>query len=194
MFGYRDIVHLASVTQSESRITLDTTFELLNGLRSDPPDNEAVDTRAVLVARGFTRAGNASDASVQRLASRLRALGPFLRSLPDTEAEAAIGRVNEELTELPITPSIAAHDGAGPHMHWTPSTATFDDQVMADILMSLAYELCDNGTIRFGRCGAADCDDLFYDSTRNRSRRFCADPRCASRTHTADHRARRRSD
>lgn len=194
MFGYRDSVHLASVTQSEFRITLDTTFELLNGLVSNPPDDVAVDTRAVLVARGFTRAGNASDASVQRLENRLRALGPFLRSLPDTEAEAAIGRVNEELTELPITPSIAAHDGVGPHMHWTPSTATFDDQVMADILMSLAHELCDNGTIRFGRCGASDCNDLFYDSTRNRSRRFCDDPRCASRTHTADHRARRRSN
>ena len=64
---------------------------------------------------------------------------------------------------------------------------------LVSISMALAQELCDNGTIRFGRCGAADCDQLFYDGTRNRSRRFCADPRCASRTHTADHRARQRN-
>ncbi|MEO6571207.1 MAG: CGNR zinc finger domain-containing protein [Ilumatobacteraceae bacterium] len=31
---------------------------------------------------------------------------------------------------------------------------------------------------------------MFYDATKNRSRRFCSDPRCASRTHTAAHRAR----
>jgi len=86
-----------------------------------------------------------------------------------------------------------AHDGAGPHLHWTPTTATFDQQVVADVLMALAHELCDNGTNRFGRCAASGCDDLFYDGTRNRSRRFCDDPKCASRTHTAQHRARRRT-
>ena len=68
---------------------------------------------------------------------------------------------------------------------------TFDDQVMADFLMALANELCDNGTKRFGRCAADDCDRLFYDTSRNGSRRFCSDPRCASRTHTADHRKRK---
>ena len=85
------------------------------------------------------------------------------------------------------------HDGAPLHIHWTPSTATFDDQVIADILMALAQEVCDHGTTRFGRCAATDCDHLYYDATRNGSRRFCSDPRCASRTHTADHRARRRN-
>ncbi|MGL4297698.1 MAG: CGNR zinc finger domain-containing protein, partial [Candidatus Neomicrothrix subdominans] len=50
------------------------------------------------------------------------------------------------------------------------------------------------GTARFGQCDASGCDWLFYDATRNRSRRFCSDPRCASRTHTADHRARRRAN
>ena len=41
--------------------------------------------------------------------------------------------------------------------------------------------------------GSSLCDHLFYDATRNGSRRFCSDPRCASRTHTADHRARQRA-
>lgn len=181
-------MYVASTTQSEIRLTIEAALELHNSI--DEPD---LDARAVLRARGFSRAANASEASVRRLEARIQAIGSLFDDLPELDVEAASARVNEELTELPIAPSIAAHDGVGPHMHWTPPTATFDDQVMSDILMSLASELCDNGTTRFGRCGAADCDDVFYDSTRNRSRRFCADPRCASRTHTADHRARRRS-
>lgn len=156
--------------------------------------NDSLDARLTLGSAGFTRAAEASGASVQRLSSRLTDLLPLIRDLPDLDTVTAIARVNEELTELPISPSIVDHDHVGPHMHWTPSTATFDDRVMSDLLMALAQELCDNGTIRFGRCDAADCDQLFYDGTRNRSRRFCADPRCASRTHTADHRARQRDD
>ena len=96
-----------------------------------------------------------------------------------------------ELNDLRITPSIVDHGGVGPHIHWTPASAGFDDQVIADILMALAMEICDNGTIRFGTCGAEGCGHLFYDAPRNRSRRFCSDAPCASRTHTADHRRRR---
>lgn len=154
--------------------------------------DEALDTRATLAATGFTRAADASEASVTRLDRRFAELLPLLRALPDLAAADAIARVNEELAGLPIAPSVADH-GVGPHFHWTPATAAFDTQVMADILMALAHELCEDGTERFGRCGAEGCERLFYDATRNRSRRFCPDTRCASRTHTADHRARRRN-
>lgn len=179
---------VASTAQSEIRITIEATVALVNDLASGE-----LDARTTLDAGGFPRAMRASNASVQRLGQRLAALSPLVSALPDLDDVTAIGRVNEELTELPIAPSIADHDGSGPHLHWTPSTATFDDQVVSDIFMALAQELVENGTIRFGRCGAEGCERLFYDGTRNRSRRFCDDTRCASRTHTADHRARRAS-
>jgi predicted RNA-binding Zn ribbon-like protein len=179
-------MYVASVAESEHRITLETLVELHNELS----DHDGVDVRSVLAEAGFSRAPDASVASIQRLAQRVIALSSFLAELPDTDPEVAAARITEELTELPITPSIADHGGVGPHIHWTPATARFDDQVMADVMMALAQEICDNGTIRFGTCAASDCDHLFYDSTRNRSKKFCADPRCASRTHTADHRRR----
>jgi predicted RNA-binding Zn ribbon-like protein len=180
-------VHLASNIQNEIRLTILTAVELSNGLTGG-----AVDLRKVLIDAGFPRAEHASLASVSRLEKRIRDLTPLLDSLSGSDASLTIAGVNEELTELPICPSVVAHDGVGPHLHWTPPTATFDDQVMADILMALSQELCDVGTSRFGRCGATDCDDLFYDSTRNGSKRFCTDPKCASRTHTAGHRARKK--
>ena len=183
-------MYVASVTESEHRATLDAMVELHNALADDP----AFDPRPLLTEVGFSRAPDASAASMHRVAQRMSALAPFLTVLPGLETEEAAARVSEELTELPITPSIVEHGGLGPHIHWTPSTARFDDQMMADVMMALAQEICDNGTIRFGTCAATDCAHLFYDATRNRSKRFCSDPRCASRTHTADHRARQRGD
>lgn len=181
-------MHVASVTMSEIRVTLEISVELVNQL-----DDGDIDPRSFLAEAGFSRAENASQASVSRLTSRLKTLTPLFRSLPGLEEPVAAARVNEELTELPVSPSVVDHDEVGLHIHWTPATATFDDQVITDILMALAQEICDNGVIRFGVCSATDCDRLFYDGTRNRSKRFCSDPRCASRTHTADHRARQRA-
>jgi predicted RNA-binding Zn ribbon-like protein len=179
---------VVTVSESEHRLTLDVTVAAVNSL-----DDEDFDLRRLLQEAGFSRAAHASQASVTRLARRLQALTPLLRSLPDHSAATASPLVNEELTELDLTPAIVDHDDVGPHLHWTPPTAPFDDQVVTDVLLTVAREVCDHGTTRFGRCAAEGCDHLFYDATRNRSRRFCADPRCASRTHTADHRARQRA-
>lgn len=181
-------MHVASEVHSETRITLEVVVEMINLL-----DSGNLDVRASLVNAGFSRAEDASMASIDRLTARLAGLALLFTQLPDIDQPAAAAKVNEELTELPITPLIVDHGNVGPHLHWTPATATFDDQVIADVMMALALELCGDGTQRFGRCSAEDCNDLFFDATRNRSRRFCSDPRCASRTHTADHRARKRT-
>lgn len=181
-------MHVTSVTEAEIRLTLEAMVDLANGLTDG-----TVDVRALLSEAGFSRASAASEASMRRVERRMTSLLPFLSELPDLAGVEAAAKVNAELTEIAITPSIVEHDGVGQHIHWTPATAKFDDQVIADTLMAMAQEICDNGTERFGRCAADDCEHLFYDATRNRSRRFCADPRCASRTHTADHRARRRN-
>jgi hypothetical protein len=181
-------MQITSVHESEVRLTLETAVAVVND-RQEP----GFDLRGVLDHAGFSRAADASQASIDRLSRRFDLLAALLGSLPGSDASAASARVNEELTELPVAPSIVDHDHVGPHIHWTSPQATFDDQVVTDVLMSLAQELCDHGTSRFGRCAAEGCDRLYYDTTRNGSRRFCSDPRCASRTHTAHHRARQRA-
>lgn len=176
---------------AEVRLTVDAAIELANLLHDEP--HGTADVRSVLVRQGFTRAPSAPAAAVRRLEDRLRERLDQLRSLPDTDVDRAARWVNEALRSIPVEPWLVEHDGAPLHIHWTRSNASFDDQVVGDILMALAQELVDHGTTRFGRCGADDCDHLFYDTTRNHSRRFCTDQRCASRTHTATHRARRRT-
>ncbi len=189
-------MYVTSASATEMRLTLEATVDLVNVLNAAVADGIRTDVatiRELLDGHGFTRAAGAAGDEVERLDQRVTNLLDRFTGLPDEDALEAISWVNRELAALPIAPAAVTHDGVPLHIHWTPTTATFDDQVMADLLMALTQELCDHGTQRFGRCAASDCDDLYYDTTRNGSRRFCGNPRCASRTHTADHRARRRN-
>lgn len=183
-------MYVTSGNDTEQLLTLEAMVAFANALSDTDADD--VDTRAILTTAGFLRAEIAPQAAIRRTTTRFVDLLPRLQTLPGSDEVTAVTWTNAELTELSISPSLSDHDGNPLHIHWTPASATFDDQVLADILMALANELCDHGTTRFGRCAADDCERLFYDSSRNGSRRFCSDPRCASRTHTADHRKRKK--
>lgn len=174
----------------EVRLTLEAATDIANALMDTPADG--VDIRRMLADHGFTRTSDAPETSIRRVEERMGTLLPLLRTLPGGDVDHAVSWVNTELRSIQVEPWLIAHHGAPLHIHWTRASSTFDDQVMADMLMAIAQELVDHGTDRFGVCGADDCEHLFYDATRNRSRRFCADPRCASRTHTAQYRARQR--
>ena len=60
----------------------------------------------------------------------------------------------------------------------------------ADIAIALADAVVDGEASRIGPCSAVDCDALFVDLSRNRSKRFCDRGNCANRTHVAAYRAR----
>jgi len=186
-------VYVTSGHDTEVRLTIEALVDLVNALADAEAGGEAVDVRGLLHGHRFSRAEGASAAAIDRVAERVGTMVDTLLGLPGAEPEPTVAWINTQLSGIHITPSITDHDGAELHIHWTPASATFDDQAVADFLMALAQELCDHGTDRLGICAAVDCDHLFYDVTRNGSRRFCADPRCASRTHTADHRARQRA-
>lgn len=191
-------VHAESL-DDEVRITVDAATELANVVAGEPlPDHEPLDRleqlRAVLVAHDFLRANGASPGELAALADRLVSLGRLVRSLPDVDLADAVTGVNAQLEASAIAPSLSAHDGFALHIHWTSPSTPFAHRVAVDLLMAIAQTLCDHGTERFGRCAADDCERVFFDTTKNRSRRFCTDPRCASRTHTAAHRARQASD
>lgn len=189
----------ADSLDEEVRVTVDAATELANVVAGEPlPEHEGLDhleqLRRVLIEHDFLRARDASDAELDAVADRMVPLARLLRSLPGAELEVVVQAVNAQLEAAAIAPSLSSHDGFALHIHWTPPQTPFAHQVAVDLLMAVAQTLCDHGTQRFGRCVADDCDRLFYDTTKNRSRRFCTDPRCASRTHTAAHRARQAAE
>lgn len=189
----------ADSLDEEVRITVDAATELANVVADEPlPELHGLDRheqlRAVLVAHEFLRARTASATELDAFADRVVPLARLVRALPGSDLAAVVDAVNAQLDAAAIAPSLSSHDGYALHIHWTPPSTPFAHQVVVDLLMAVAQTLCDHGTERFGRCAADDCQRVFFDTTKNRSRRFCTDPRCASRTHTAAHRARQAAD
>lgn len=191
-------VHADSLAD-EVRVTVDAATELAN-VMSGWPLPELTDlepreqVRRVLVDHEFVRAGAATADELDAVSDRLLPLTRLVRSLPGAELREVVDAVNAQLEAAAIAPSLSSHDGYALHIHWTAPSTPFAHQVAVDLLMAVAQTLCDHGTQRFGRCAADDCERVFYDATKNRSRRFCTDPRCASRTHTAAHRARQSTE
>ena len=180
----------ADTLDEELRVTIDAAMELANVVADDEPDLPER-LRTVLVDHDFVRARDACASELAAFVDRSVPLARLFASLPELDLVDAVDRVNAALESCAIAPSLSSHDGFALHIHWTSAATPFAHQVAVDLLMGLAQTLCDHGVERFGRCAAAGCEHVFYDSTKNRSRRFCSDQRCASRTHTAAHRARR---
>lgn len=180
--------HDAATAVDPQRLMIETGIELAN------LDQWETDTcRSVLAQHQVLRSHAAGTEELDDLIHRFASTRDILRSLPDTGFDDAVEAVNTQLAALSVAPMLSVHDGSPLHMHWTASDAPLGEQVVVDVLMALAHSLTIEGLERFGRCAANDCQRLYYDGSRNRSRRFCSDPRCASRTRTADHRARKRS-
>ncbi len=182
----------ADSLDEEVRVTVDAATAIANELTVEHAEAASAESvRAVLAEHDFLRAQSASAAELGELIDRCRPIARLIRSLPGADLAEAVESVNHQLSACAIAPSLSAHDGFALHIHWTNADSPFAHRVAVDLLMAVAQTLCDHGVDRFGRCAAEGCERVFFDTTKNRSRRFCDDSRCASRTHTAAHRARR---
>ena len=106
------------------------------------------------------------------------------------EHEAA-QHINDLLARSGASPRVSVHGGV-PHMHFEPVEATPAGWLGAVTAMGLGVVLCEEGSPRLGVCSAATCQDVFIDTSRNRSRRYCSD-KCSTRENVAAYRRRRRA-
>jgi predicted RNA-binding Zn ribbon-like protein len=143
------------------------------------------DVRELLDSQGLDGYGPVRASDLEPL----RALRPRLRGIFEaaTDAEAA-ARLSELLAESGAAPQMTDHDGKW-HLHYASDDAPLADRVAAAAAMGLASVIVRWGRERLGICNAADCADVFVDTSRNRSRRYC-DASCSTRTNVAAFRAR----
>lgn len=123
----------------------------------------------------------------------VRALRARLRSVfqaPDETAAAAI--INGILSDVEAVPRVSVH-GDGPHLHFEPLDGSPARWLGAVTAMGLSVAMIEGGFERFGTCGSTTCQDVFVDTSRNRSRRHCSDT-CTTRENVAAFRARQRAD
>jgi predicted RNA-binding Zn ribbon-like protein len=126
----------------------------------------------------------------------LRALRPRLRAVwqatspGTTEPLAAL--VNELLRDSDARPRLTDHGGGwGWHLHVTGPDAPLEHRIAAQAGFALADLVRLRETGRLRRCEAPDCDAVFVDLSKNRSRRYCDTGNCGNRQHVAAYRERR---
>lgn len=148
------------------------------------------DLETFIAEQGISVPGRVTRATVDEV----RDLQPRLRDIFSSDDEAAVAAmINDLLAEGPALPQLTNHDGEPWHLHVAPQGAPLAARLAAESAMGLAVVLRDEGITRFKRCEHEGCTDVFVDTSRNRSRRYC-DPRaCGNRANVAAFRARQRA-
>lgn len=121
------------------------------------------------------------------------------KRLRDVFLLGSAGRDGDAVTELnalleahPVQPRISGHDANDWHMHVTSRGASASSEYLAGAVWGLSVWLCQFGSARFGVCADERCGNVYLDTSSNNCRRFCSE-RCATRSHVAAHRARKRA-
>lgn len=156
--------------------------------RDDPewlPDVAALQTW-VNERLGLARAVTESDLTALREArDRLRAV------FEAADDATAVTRLNVLLREHPISPVISGHDGRDWHLHLADDDRPVGELLIAAMAFGLSVLLLDVGFERRGVCGSDTCWDVYVDTTRNHSRRYCSSG-CSNRSNVRAFRARQR--
>jgi predicted RNA-binding Zn ribbon-like protein len=124
----------------------------------------------------------------RRAQRRLREVFEYGTSGRDADA---VTELNSLLEAFPVQPRISGHDAGDWHMHVTSRGASVSAEYLAGAVWGLSVWLCEFGSARFGICADERCGNVYLDTSSNCSRRFCSE-RCATRSHVAAHRARKR--
>jgi predicted RNA-binding Zn ribbon-like protein len=111
-------------------------------------------------------------------------------AVADTQDDVIAG-LNELLRRAHPQPYATDHDGEL-HLHFAQPGTPALEQLTTTVAMGLASVVAQHGWQRLGVCSAESCDDVYVDTSRNASRRYCSNT-CASRSTVAAYRARQKT-
>lgn len=119
----------------------------------------------------------------------VRDLRSALRQVIESgDEQLASDRVNKLLESYGATPRLSTHNGH-PHLHFEPIETSIVCWLGAITSMGLASVIVEHGVERFGVCDSGTCQDVYIDTSRNRSRRHCSNT-CSTREAVAAYRKR----
>ncbi len=166
---------------------VELAIDLANADRDDPAWARAfLGSHAEWFTPGTAFELSARDAQrAAETADLVRAVA-VARSQPEV-----LARLNELLEPARPRPYATDHDGEL-HLHYARPDAPAVEQLTTTVAMGLSQVVVQHGWQRLGVCSAEGCDDVYVDTSRNASRRYCSNT-CASRSTVAADRARRKS-
>jgi predicted RNA-binding Zn ribbon-like protein len=119
------------------------------------------------------------------------ALRPVFEDLDDRDVDAAASRLNALLAKHSAHPHLAKEDGRW-RLHHHPEDVQLVPMYTAICAEALARMIGADLAERFGVCSAPGCDRVYFDVSRNASRRFCSTT-CQNRVKAGTFRSRRAS-
>jgi predicted RNA-binding Zn ribbon-like protein len=131
------------------------------------------------------RTGNAAELAA------VRELRPTLAEFWSGDKDAVVAVVNRVLADRRALPQLVKHDEWDYHVHATAPDAPLADRMAVEAAMAVADVIRIDELGRLRICGGEDCQDVYVDLSKNRSRRFCGIT-CGNRANVAAYRARRR--
>jgi len=165
--------------------------ELINTGRSAGGDGLRTVADVTSFGRRYGMGGRAREGDVPALRAYRSRLDAIVTVGEAGDGPAAVRMINALLAETGAIPQIVSHDGRGPHIHVSRAAAPMADRLAAHLAMGLAELLVAGESGRLRTCASPDCSDVFFDESRNRSRRYCDSRTCGNRLHVAAYRARK---
>jgi predicted RNA-binding Zn ribbon-like protein len=125
-------------------------------------------------------------------AGRVAETATLVRDVALAESEPDVmARLNALLALASPKPYATDHDGEL-HLHYARPDAGAVEQLTTTVAMGLSQVVVQHGWQRLGVCSAEGCGNVYVDTSRNASRRYCSNT-CASRSTVAAYRARQRT-
>lgn len=122
----------------------------------------------------------------------VRALRPKLHRYWELDDEQAlVDYVNELLRTGHALPQLRKHDEWDWHLHAEPPGAGLAQRMLVESAMAMTDVIRAGELGRLKRCADEQCDNVFIDLSKNRSRRFC-EGGCGNRANVAAYRARQK--
>jgi predicted RNA-binding Zn ribbon-like protein len=148
------------------------------------------DLRAMLTREPFWRrlAKDTDLAPLRMLRAELRTV---FEDAEVGEESAAVRRINVLLGSVQIAPRLTGHDAEDWHLHFAEGAQRAHEGYASAAVLGVAFYVSEHGFDRLGTCQSSPCQNVFIDTSTNRSRRYCSD-RCATRANVAAYRARQR--
>ncbi len=177
----------------DTEVALVTTAALVNTAGPVSGEDELPDVATLdvfLDERGWTGRRDRDDVELAAVrALRPRLLGLWEMAAADDE-DGVVVLVNALLAEARALPQLVRHDDWGYHLHATSASAPLAERIAVEAGMAMVDVVRTGELGRLQRCAGEDCDDVYVDLSKNRSRRYC-DGSCGNRAAVAAYRARR---
>jgi predicted RNA-binding Zn ribbon-like protein len=169
----------------ESRTALDVARVLGNSALAGEPLDTPAELDALLEPWPYSgrRDHNVTEAR------DVAALRGKLIMLWDADRDDAADLANAILDDLGTAPQLVRHDGSDWHLHAVAPDRPLAARIAVETAMAFVDLVRAGETDRCRRCADETCQHLFFDESRNRSRRFCS-TQCQARVNVAAYRAR----